>query len=141
MSRKKIPDNLKPYIGRIFKLGRHETIYVGDLPVDGYSCNKKRVQKSNFGEAVFVIDESLKKVRVADKYNTYHWISKTYLGHELKTQKTINEENLNRAIKSLIDMQKMLVEKPIEEIKEQLIEKTKEASADIKSYLDFKQLP
>jgi hypothetical protein len=63
------------------------------------------------------------------------------LGHELKTQKTINEENLNRAIKSLIDMQKMLVEKPIEEIKEQLIEKTKEASADIKSYLDFKQIP
>lgn len=82
----KLSTSLKSYVGRVFALRKRAKISGSLSHKDGASSSHSR---DDFGEAVFVLDETNAKVRVIKKDGTPLWIPKHYLLKEITSDKEI----------------------------------------------------
>lgn len=97
-----VPVQLKSYVGRLFQLKKHKTMFGSPVARSG---QKVKYSHTDFGELVLVLDEGTTKVRVQKNDGFPVWIQKFYLLREVVgdgSNKTADLETVLYTIKNLV---------------------------------------
>lgn len=100
MKNSKLSATFKPYVGKVFQLRNRKTI-VGSYY--GFKDGSPRVElnRNEFGEAVFIVDESNTRVCCFNKNKQLIWIPKLYLLKEIISEKEV-VKSVNEILNKMI---------------------------------------